>query len=127
MDGTPRATHGEPNPTLRSLASDYAEAACDAAKKAEKFGQRHRRTHFCVGISAVLAGVVAGTAGIAEGAPILAGIAGFTASALAGMGTRLDAEALARFHFSQGAGYGAISRRFEVLAARAGRPFRRRD
>lgn len=101
---------------LRHVAVAFGRQAEDGAKHAERLGRRHRRTHFGVQIFAVLAGVVAGVSGIAEGAPLLTGVAGFTASGLAGVQTRLNAEALAQFHFVQSAGYGAIGRRFEVLA-----------
>jgi hypothetical protein len=79
---------------------------------------------FAVGISAVIAGVVAGIAGLAENVPLLTGIAGFGASALAGIGTKLDAERLARFHFSQAADYGEVARLFETLATATVEPTR---
>src|SRR3954469_6473586 len=85
---------------LRELASEYSQEAWRAQEHAEGLGRRHRRVHFGVAILAALAGVVAGTAGIAEGAPGVAGVAGFSATALVGLNTVLNAEKLARFHFT---------------------------
>jgi hypothetical protein len=87
-----------------------------------KFGKRHRKANLIVGIAAVAAGVTAGVAGIAQHAPVLTGIAGFSASALAGVGTKLDAERLARFHFTQAADYGELARLFETLATATAEP-----
>jgi hypothetical protein len=107
---------------LRGLAALYCEQAWDQMKKANRLGRRHRTVHFSLGILAAVVAAVAGTAGITEAAPALTGVAGFTASALALIATRLDAERLARFHFSQGAEYGAISRLFQDLAKAPGDP-----
>jgi len=109
---------------LRGLACRYGREAREQRAEAVKYGQRHRKAHFAVGISAVIAGVIAGIAGLAEDAPLLTGIAGFGASALAGIGTKLDAERLARFHFSQAADYGQVARLFETLATGTAEPTR---
>jgi hypothetical protein len=109
---------------LRGLACSYGAEARERGDHAVGLGKRHRFVHFAVGIVAVIAGVVAGITGLAESNSLVTGIAGFTASALAGTATRLDAERLARFHFAQAADYGAIGRLFETLATAPAEPTR---
>lgn len=117
MSDTDKTSDYEADPAgLRSVSARYAQESLEASEHAERYGRRHRKGYFVVGILAVVAGVIAGTTGIAQGAPVVTGIAGFAASALVGIGSTYNAETLARFHFSQGAGYGAISRRFRNLA-----------
>ena len=109
---------------LRGLACRYGKEARKERAEAVKYGKRHRQVHFGVGIAAVIAGVVAGATGIAAHVPAITGIAGFSASALAGIGTKLDAERLARFHFGQAADYGEVARLFETLATATAEPTR---
>ncbi len=109
---------------MRGLACRYGKEAREERAEAVKYGQRHRKAHFGVGISAVVAGVIAGATGIAADAPTITGIAGFGASALAGIGSKLDAERLARFHFGQAADYGEVARLFETLATATAEPTR---
>jgi hypothetical protein len=110
---------------LRGLAALYCDQSWEYMRMANRLGRRHRSVHFSIGIAAALFAAVAGTAGIAEWSPIVTGIAGFAASALALMATRLDAERLARFHFTQGADYGAISRLFQGLVKSPAEPTRK--
>ena len=109
---------------VRATASQWARCAWKAHQDAERLGERHRFVHFASGILAVAAGVVAGTVGIAADEPVVTGVAGFTASALVGIQTTLDAPGLAQFHFSQAGGYGAMSRLFTNLAQDTAEPTR---
>jgi hypothetical protein len=107
---------------LRELAKLYGEELDRSKKKAYRLGSHHRVVQVGVGVFAVVAGVVAGVTGLAETNPLITGIAGFTASALAAITPTLDAKRLASFHFSQAGEYDTIGKRFEVLATGAKEP-----
>jgi hypothetical protein len=107
---------------LRELARHYSVKVEKKQKRSHNLGKRHRTVYFAMGIGAVAAGVVAGVTGLAESNPLLTGIAGFGASALAAITPKLDAERLGRFHFARAAEYGAIARHFEILAIAPAEP-----
>jgi hypothetical protein len=80
-----------------------------------KFARTSNAIHNIVGIAAIVAGVAAGTAAIAEAEPLLTGIAAFLASALTAVQTFLKPLANAHHHWKRGAGLLALSKQWETL------------
>jgi hypothetical protein len=73
--------------------------------------------HFILGISAAVAGALAGYAGATEATKV-SGLAGAAAALLAVLQTFVKAEQRSQFHFSQVAQYEAAGLRGEVLRER---------
>jgi hypothetical protein len=104
----------EPGSTA-SLARTWAKQADADRAEALKYGKRHRMWHVCIGLSAICFGATAGSLGALHEAAWSA-IAGIFAAITAGAQAFLKAPVLARFHFEQAASYGALARKFELLA-----------
>jgi hypothetical protein len=106
------ASEGE---SPKVLSGAYARQAEADRAEALKYAKRHRAWHVCVGLSAVCFGATAGSLGALKLAAWSA-IAGIFAAISAGAQAFLKAPVLARFHFEQAASYGALARRFQLLA-----------
>jgi hypothetical protein len=96
--------------------------ALDNQKNAARLAHRNQRAHFAIGIGAIVAGAVAGTAGLAEKAPLLVGLAGFTAAALGGLAAWFNGEARTNYQWRQGAAYGNVVHKAAICLQRESGP-----
>jgi hypothetical protein len=101
---------------LRAVAAENQRSTWDDRVATLKFAERAQRVHFALGVIAIFAGAVAGTAAIAEAAPLVTGTAAFTGTLLTALQTFLNRQKTANFNWRRAAGFGALSRRWEVLA-----------
>jgi hypothetical protein len=102
---------------LRKVAAENAAKAFAMGEGAEHLGTHHRTWQYVFAGFALLLAIASGAGGLLDIA-VLAGIAGVIASALAGFQAKSDLSSgvLARFHFTQSAGYADLGRRYQALA-----------
>jgi len=107
----------------RTPVLEVVRRAAEAERaNAIRLGKRNQRAHFAIGIGTIVAGVVAGTAGLAEAAPLLVGVAGFTAAACGALNAWLQGEARTNYAWRQGAAYANVAHRAALYLERESGP-----